>query len=162
MKITIVDQDDNVIGAKSRDELLVTDIYRVTSLWIENSKGEVLLAQRAFTKSHDPGKWGPAVAGTVEEGETYDSNIYKEAREELGLEGLVFEKGIKKYSEGKWRYFVQQYLLTIDKPSKEFKIQKDEVAEVKWFSRQELKELVNTRPDDFLNGVKRFASSIEV
>ncbi len=34
-----------------------------------------MLAQRKFTKNHNPGTWGPAVTGTVAESETYDSNI---------------------------------------------------------------------------------------
>lgn len=158
--ITIVDENDNVIDAKERNELLLSDIYRVSALWIFNSNGDVLLARRAFTKSHDPGKWGPAVAGTVEEGETYDSNIQKEAKEELGLEGIIFEPGSKTRSKSKWNYFVQQYNCKIDKPAEEFKIRKDEVAEVKWFTKAELKELVGKHPDDFLNGVKRFTESI--
>ncbi len=29
--------------------------------------------------------WGSAVAGTVEKGEDYESNIYKETEEEIGL-----------------------------------------------------------------------------
>ena len=160
MRITIVDENDNIIGSKDQNEILVSDIYRVYSLWISNSKDEVLLARRAFTKSHDPGKWGPAVAGTVEQGETYESNIYKEAREELGLENLVFEKGPKKLSQSKWNYFVQQYFLKIDKPADEFKIQKEEVVEVRWFAKEQLKKLVSENPDDFLSGIKRFVESV--
>ena len=36
-----------------------------------------------------PEVWGPAVSGTNEEGETYDSNIIKEAQEEIGLTGYT-------------------------------------------------------------------------
>ncbi|MFA6422790.1 MAG: NUDIX domain-containing protein, partial [Candidatus Buchananbacteria bacterium] len=84
-KIIIVNENDEAIGHKERNELDFSDIYRVSGLWITNLKGEILLAQRAFTKNHDPGKWGPAAAGTVEEGEDYETNILKEAEEELGL-----------------------------------------------------------------------------
>ncbi len=90
----------------------------------------------------------------------YESNIYKEAREELGLENLVFEKGSKKRSQTKWNYFVQQFFLKIDKPTEEFKIQKEEVAEVRWFAPEQLKKLVSEKPQDFLNGIKRFVKSI--
>ena len=91
-KIIIVDEDDNIIGSKERNSIVSGDIYRVSALLIENSKGEILLAQRALTKKHDPGKWGPPVAGTVEEGETYESNIVKEAEEELGLKNIQIIK----------------------------------------------------------------------
>jgi isopentenyldiphosphate isomerase len=61
----IVDENEKVIGAKERDQILPTDIQQITGLWLTNSKGEVLLAQRQITKKNDPGKWGPAAAGTV-------------------------------------------------------------------------------------------------
>ncbi|GAF94063.1 unnamed protein product, partial [marine sediment metagenome] len=80
-KIIIVDDNDKIIGYKERDTLKREDIYRVSALWITNSHGEILLARRHHTKSHRPRKWGPAVAGTVDAGETYEDNIIKEAEE---------------------------------------------------------------------------------
>lgn len=156
--ITIVDEQDNIIGYKDREiGLGPNDIYRVSALWITNSKGEVLLARRAYNKSHDPGKWGPAVAGTVEQGETYESNILKEAYEELGLTGIKFEVGPKKYRvTSKYSYFGQWYYLKIDKPINEFKIQEDEVAEIRYFSKEDLKREVAEKPDEFLNSIKNF------
>lgn len=66
-KIIIVNENDEIIGHKARGTLEQLDIYRVSALWIKNSQGDILLAQRKFTKKHDPGKWGPAVAGTNDE-----------------------------------------------------------------------------------------------
>lgn len=80
MKIQIVDENDKFVSNKERSEVdYKSDIYRVSALWLTNSKGQTLLAKRAMVKDKDPGKWGPAVAGTIDEGETYDENIYKEA-----------------------------------------------------------------------------------
>ncbi len=86
-KIIVVDENDKEIGVKERSKITHDDIYRVSGLWLTNSKGEILLAQRSFNKprDNDPGKWGPAVAGTVDEDETYKENIQKEIKEELGL-----------------------------------------------------------------------------
>ena len=84
-KVIVVDKNNNIIGSKYRDELQSNDIIRVVGVWIENEKGEVLIAQRSFNKKHDPGKWGPAVAGTLEEGESYALNILKEVKEEIGI-----------------------------------------------------------------------------
>ena len=55
-----------VIGQKQRELLEPPDIFRSSSLWITNSKGEVLIAQRSHSKKLDPGKWGEAVGGVVE------------------------------------------------------------------------------------------------
>lgn len=60
-QIVIVDDNDIVIGLKDRSEIKSLDIYRVSALWVVNNEGDVLLAQRAFNKKNNPGKWGPAV-----------------------------------------------------------------------------------------------------
>src|SRR3989344_8863957 len=94
-KIVIVDENDKVVCEKDKEMVRGADIYRVSALWITNSRDEILLARRALTKSHHPRKWGPAVAGTVDEGETYEENIIKEAEEELGLKNIKPELGPK-------------------------------------------------------------------
>ena len=91
-KTIIVNENDEIIGYKGKGTLEKSDIYRVSALWIQNSKGDILLAQRKLTKKHSPGKWGPAVAGTNDEGESYESNIIKETEEEIGLKGYGFKK----------------------------------------------------------------------
>jgi len=157
-KIIIVDENNNVIGHKERETLKQEEIYRVSALWLTNSKGDILLARRALTKSHDPGKWGPAVAGTVEEGETYYSNIVKETAEELGLglKDIKPEKGPMIRISDRHNYFAQWYTLTIDKSISQFKIQKGEVEEIKWFSKKELVEQLDKKPEEFLKRMKRY------
>lgn len=141
-KVIIVNDKDEIMGHKPIQDLTPKDIYRVSGLWIENSKGEILLARRAFTKKKDPGMWGPAVAGTVEQGESYEQNIIKEAEEELGLKNIKPKKGPKKRVKSPHNHFTQWFMLKIDKPINKFKTQKEEVEEVKWFSKSELKELI--------------------
>ena len=73
--ITIVDGDDTVLAYKREHELdYARDNYRVSALWVTNTMGEVLLAQRSLKDDHQPGLWGPAAAGTVEK-ETYEENM---------------------------------------------------------------------------------------
>ena len=103
-------------------------------------------------KKQDPNKWGPAVAGTVDEGETYEQNIVKEAEEELGLKEK-FEKGPKIRINGRYNYFCQWYVLKTDKDISEFKIQEDEVSEIKWWTKEELKEQLKTDPELFVSSM---------
>src|SRR3989338_11488629 len=112
--IIIVNENDEIIGFKKRGTLKPEDIYRVSALWIENSKGEVLLAQRSFSKKHHPGLWGPAVAGTNEEGETYEENIIKEAEEEVGLKDIHLKKWFKKRTSTDYNHFTQFFKLIIN------------------------------------------------
>lgn len=158
LKIITVDVNDEVVGAKEWENLENEDIYRVSALWVENSKGEILLAQRALRKAHDPGKWGPAVAGTLEEGETYDSNIVKEAEEEIGFKNIKFNKGAKTkiMLAGRLRYFLQWYTIKIDRSLEEFNIQKSEVEKVKWFSKEEIKKKLQEDPNEFIYSVKQW------
>lgn len=126
--IVIVDENDTPIGVKERGEIdAAKDRYRVTGLWLTNSKGDILLAQRALTKKVNPGLWGPAVAGTVEEGETYDENIVKEIREELGIRLSITDlKKVKKFRvDGPRHYFSQFYTYTADTPAPDFAIARD-------------------------------------
>lgn len=152
-KIVIVDEQDNIIGWKDRESLEREDIYRVSALWITNSRGEILLAKRALTKSNNPGKWGPAVTGTVDEGEDYDFNIIKEAREELGLNNIIPRKGFKKRVFGKYNYFCQWYFLTMNESVTDFKIEKDEVEEIKWFFAEKLIKEMERQPDKFTGSI---------
>lgn len=126
-KIIVVNDKDEVIGHRNRGEALKGDIYRASALWIENSKGQVLLAQRGFSKRNDPGKWGPAVAGTIDRGETYESNVYKEAQEEIWLEGVPFSKSEKIRYSKRDNFFCQWFRVTVDRELDSFAIQKEEV-----------------------------------
>ena len=149
-RIIIVIDNDEIIAYRDRAKPEQGDIYRVTGLWVTNSKGDILMAQRAFSKSHDPGKWGPAAAGTVDEGETYDDNVVKEAEEEIGLVGIKPAKGPKRRVSGQYDYFVQWYTLSVDKAAEDFVIRKEEVEQVRWFTRPELERAIAEHPDQYL------------
>lgn len=150
-RIVLVDQEDNAIGLKERSEITPDDIYRVSAVWIQNSKGEVLLARRALSKKNGPGAWGPAAAGTVDEGEEYLDNIIKEAEEEIGLSITADQltPGPKFLVKGNNRHFVQWYYATVDKPITDFVLQEEEVMDIKWVQMEELLQLTKLHPASF-------------
>ena len=153
MKIPVVNEQDEIIGYKDRKDCNTIDVTRITALWVKNEKGEILLAQRALTKDNNPGLWGPAVAGTVEEGETYESNIIKEAGEEIGLRGVKFELGPKLRRTSKHAYFVQWFTITIKSDYILVK-QDSEVEALKWFTEEEFFKMFNEHPEIFLRSLK--------
>ncbi|MDZ4256881.1 MAG: NUDIX hydrolase [archaeon] len=144
-----MDENDSILEYKEHSLLKPNDIYRVSSLWVSNSKGHLLFAQRALSKKRDPGKWGPAVAGTVEKGETYEENIYKEAEEEIGLRGVLFQKGPKNRIRGNHQYFCQLFLVSLDQDIGEFHPGK-EVEALRWFSKKELLDGLKKNPSFFI------------
>lgn len=155
MLIQIVDKKDKIIRYKERKDVTHDDIYRVSALWITNSKGEVLIAQRALSKKSDPGKWGPSVAGTLEKGETYNSNIIKEAFEEIGLKDINPKKSLKIAAKGEHNHFSQWYTLCVDKNIEEFKVDPIEVMAIKWISKETLIKDMKTKTSQYIRSMPR-------
>ena len=159
--IIIVDEEDNVLGSELRSVVDEKKLrYRVSSLWLRNSKGEVLLARRAFSKSHYPGRWGPAVAGTVDEGESYEDNIVKEAGEELGLKGVDMKEGPRVKISGKYNHFTQWFVGVVDEPVDFFKLQEEEVVEIKWFAVDELKDMIENHPERVVKSLQELPEEL--
>jgi isopentenyldiphosphate isomerase len=150
-KVIIVDENDNPIGLKYREDIdYKNDARRCIGIWITNSNDEVLIAQRDFAKDIDPGKWGPAVAGTLEEGDTYESNAYKEMKEEIGVDGHNLILGPKQYSVFPRKYFAQWFYCKLDKPIEDFIVQKDEVVQVAWIKKDKLIKDLKDNPDKYV------------
>ena len=147
--VSLVNEADEVIGVKPRADLIKSDIVRISGLWIENSKGQVLLAQRSFKKKIGPGQWGPAAAGTVESDETYLSNIIKEAEEEIGLTGFtptVVGKRTLLESDGNYGRIITFFKAVVDKTIQDFTFDREEVAAIKWVNKQSVLADVKAHP----------------
>lgn len=157
MKIPIVNEADEIVAYKDRESLdLEHDIVRSSSLWITNSRGQILLAQRTFNKRTDPGKWAEAVGGTVEGDDTYDSTIYREAEEELGIQGRHFTLGPKQFVKGPpAHYFVQWYLVVLDWPIEKFVPQESEVEKIAWWDKALLEQDMNHHPEQYIQALPR-------
>lgn len=150
----VVDEQDNVVGHKKRADIdWQDDIYRIAALWLINSKGQILMAKRVDTKDKDPGKWGPSAAGTMEQGEEYESNIYKEAEEELGLTGLRFDKSIKQRFHEPRQAFCQWFVGYCDFPAESFKLQEDEVDKVEWVDIEQVKKDARNNPNKYVASI---------
>lgn len=85
--LPIVDEDAKVIGKATREECHKNPdlLHPVVRLHIFNEKGQILLQQRAFNRSVEPGKWDAAVAGHVSYGETAENTVIRETQEEIGI-----------------------------------------------------------------------------
>ena len=83
----IVDEEGNVIGSATRGECHSGShiLHPVVHLHVFNSKGEVYLQKRPDWKDIQPGKWDTAVGGHIDYGETPETALRREVREELGI-----------------------------------------------------------------------------
>lgn len=161
MRIPIVNEQDEIIGYEDRSNQNPKNITRISALWVTDKNGNVLLAQRAFSKKIDPGVWGAAVAGTVEEGETYESNIIKEAEEEIGLMGIKPSLGPKIRRSTSHEYFAQWFTVVVP-ADYQFKKQDQEVEEIKWFTKDELRKSFNEKPEMFITNFNQYFSYFNI
>ena len=149
MKLLIVDEQDNILYCKDASERDPSkEIARTSALWLFNEEGEILLAKRSKNKKFHPDKWNLSVSGTNEEGETYESNIIKEGKEELGIllgELIIGKKELMSLD----RIFFVQYFFTKIPKITTFTLQESEVDEVKWLPLEKLNKWFSEKPEEF-------------
>ncbi|MFA7191970.1 MAG: NUDIX domain-containing protein [Candidatus Paceibacterota bacterium] len=153
MKIPVVNEQDEIIGYKDRSDRNPEDIIRITSIWITDENGDVLMQQRKLDKKNNPGLWSAAVAGTVEEGETYESNAYKEMEEEIGVNDVPLTMSKKMYGDTTaGKRFLQIFTAQFSR-EKKLTAQESEVEQLKWFTKEELLRELKENPNDFVGAM---------
>lgn len=139
--IDIVDENNELTGqVEERWIAYSKGLWRRTvSCWIMNEKGEILLQKRTATKRRNPNKWAKT-GGQVDSGESADEAIYREVKEELGIE--IPKEQIKVLdiykSDEKNKRFAYNYLFVINYKIDDYILQADEVAEVKYVSIEDM------------------------
>ena len=130
-----------------RGEQLPIDGYHlVVHVWIRNSKGEYLISQRSANRPIFPLVW-ECVDGSVVKGEDSLQGALREVKEEVGVD-LLPEKGqvilsdMKKIEFGKVvNKIVDVWLFEHDGEVDLSNATTDEVAQVDWMNREQIKEL---------------------
>lgn len=91
--LPLVDENGNITGAATRGECHNGSMmmHPVVHLHVFNSKGELYLQKRPEWKDIQPGKWDTAVGGHIDLGEHVEQALFREASEELGIEGFTPE-----------------------------------------------------------------------
>lgn len=160
-RITVVNEKDEVIGSAERSDD-ASHITRVAGIWLLDENGQILLAQRGLTKSRDPGKWTVSAAGTVEEGEEYDTNIVKETKEELGITISLADLTATdhRFIESGHPYFCQMFIAKIPSATT---IVPDarEVGDTRWVSLDELRAWYADAPGDFTPSFARHFEELQ-
>ncbi len=86
-KLNIVDENDNVVGVKDREEIHKEGfLHREVHVWLYTPLGEIIFQHRAKDKDTYPNLLDASAGGHVEIGDSYADTAIKELREETGLE----------------------------------------------------------------------------
>ena len=162
----LYDENRKLLGKDHvRGEQLPIDGYHlVVHVWIRNSKGEYLIAQRSANRPTFPLVW-ECVDGSVIKGEDSLQGALREVKEEVGVD-LLPEKGqvilsdIKKIEFGKVvNKIVDVWLFEYDGEVDLSNATTDEVAQVAWMDRRQIKELFDANM--FVETLEYFFTEVE-
>jgi len=153
--IDIVDENNKIIEkqlkSKAHKEGL---LHRVAHVWIYNSKGEILLQLRAKNKPLFPNVWDVSAAGHITAGEEVIISALREIKEEIGLQlkekDLDYGYIIRTSSSGENfqnEEFAYTYFYKFDGDVFKLKLQEEEVQQVKFFSFEEIENMLNNNPE---------------
>ncbi|MBA4418739.1 MAG: isopentenyl-diphosphate delta-isomerase [Syntrophus sp. (in: bacteria)] len=85
--LILVDKDDNPVGSgeKTQCHLIPAPLHRAFSIFIVNSKGEILIHKRSALKKTWPGFWTNACCSHPRAGESLEIATERRLQEELGF-----------------------------------------------------------------------------
>ena len=162
----LYDENRELLGKDHvRGEQLPIDGYHlVVHVWIRNSKGEYLISQRSANRPTFPLVW-ECVDGSVVKGEDSLQGALREVKEEVGVD-LLPEKGqvilsdIKKIEFGKVvNKIVDVWLFEYNGKVDLSNATTDEVAQVAWMNREQIKELFDANM--FVDTLEYFFTEVD-
>lgn len=98
--VVLVDAHNRALGTALKSQIHTdhTPMHRAFSTFIFNSKGELLLNQRALTKITWPGVWSNSCCGHPAPGESFNHAVKRRVKQELGLTLKKIHKIIPNYT----------------------------------------------------------------
>ncbi len=137
--------EDGVVTGKTavrgRTVLRHGEYHLVVHIWVISSDGHFLIQRRSEKRKLMPGEWA-ATGGSAISGENSITAAARELQEELGIKA---PKGtLKLMGRLKRRNsFLDVWFIKCDADISRLRLQKSEVAEVKWVTPDELKAMID-------------------
>ena len=150
--VVLVDANDNPIGLMEKMEAHVkAELHRAFSIFIFNTKGEMLLQQRAFSKYHTPGLWTNTCCSHPRHEETLEQATTRRLQEEMGMQCQLEEKFHFTYkadvTQGLMEHEIDHVFVgtTDDIPE----INTEEVASYKYDTMENIRIDIEKNPQDY-------------
>ncbi|MDH6253215.1 isopentenyl-diphosphate delta-isomerase [Chryseobacterium sp. H1D6B] len=155
--VVLVTPEDHVLGLMEKQQAHINGLlHRAFSIFLFNTKGEMLLQKRASAKYHSPNQWTNAVCSHPRNGESYLDGAKRRLDEELGIQTDLSEKFnfIYKADVGGnlWEHELDHVFTGIYENS--FNLNTDEVEEVRYISIEDLNKEIAEHPENFTEWFK--------
>lgn len=131
--------------------------HRAAHVWLYNSRGEILLQLRSKQKYVFPNMWDISAAGHISAGEEPLVSAQRELAEELGLKSppenfqlFKIQKEQNADNNLKENEFCYIYLLKYDDSIKKLKLQKEEVAAIKFIAIEKFAAELKSNPQKYV------------
>ena len=141
----LVDRKGSPIGQASREECHGNPrlIHLVVHVHVFDPAGRLYLQKRSMSKDTNPGLWDTSVGGHVMAGESVESAVRREAREELGIDASAAEHLYSYLREGSFESeYAACYRLAWDGP---VSADTSEIDEGRFFTLAEVHSIIGTR-----------------
>jgi isopentenyl-diphosphate Delta-isomerase len=151
-QVILVNEKDEVTGATGKMEAHERGLlHRAFSVFVFNSKGEMLLQQRAINKYHSGGLWTNACCSHPGPGEEIEAAAKKRLKEEMGFDIPVkksfdfvykvnFENGLTEYEFD--HVFVGEYEGSVG-------YNKEEVMDYCYKTMREIRDSLKAHPQNY-------------
>ena len=155
--VILVDENDHQIGLMEKHAAHIgPHLHRAFSIFVFNSKGELLLQQRALSKYHSPGLWTNTCCSHPRDGETLEQATSRRLSEEMGMTCETEEAYTFIYQapvgEGLTEYELDHVWIGVsdDVPF----INKEEVESWKYMSLDDIAADIQTYPENYTEWFK--------
>ena len=150
--VVLVDQNDQKLGLMEKQQAHVAGLlHRAFSVFIFNSKGELMIQQRAASKYHSPTLWTNTCCSHPRDNETYEQAAHRRLEEEMGFDCELEYKFNFIYKAHLENDLIEHELdhVFIGTFDDEPKLNPDEVMAYRWVELDDLKKDMEKHPQNY-------------
>ena len=148
--VVLVDENDRQIGLMEKQAAHITPhLHRAFSIFLFNSKGELLMQQRALSKYHSHGLWTNTCCSHPRDGETLAEATSRRLMEEMGMTCEMHEVYTFIYKAPVGQGLIEHEFdhVWIGQSDEEPQINREEVESWKYVSLNALKDDIRLHPE---------------
>lgn len=151
-RVVLVDEDGNEVGVEEKIKAHKEGkLHRAFSIFIFNSRGELLLQKRARDKYHSGGLWSNTCCSHPKPGESLEHAAHRRLREEMGFDCDLKEAFHFIYKANLNNGFTEWELdhVFIGRYDGEVKPNPNEVEDWRWININDLEDDIKRNPNKY-------------